>query len=962
MNAPRLAVFVLCAVLAPAFARAGESWDPVLENGSAWKAVSFTDENGQPRHYWFRANATGDVKLYSLTYKPNDAVTGGAYYESVASAYSLKVGRTRPARGAGSPIYTITREGTSLSLPGTESGTLAASDWDRSHPPTYEDVTVRGTKQKRRTNPMPQTGVQVLVAAPGDKAETLEATPMTNYTAGVGPQSWDDYYFVREPRAPGRGSNPDAAYAAAKGKFQAMHRRILPFEVIFNPDQCFVVPERCADAAKPEYKRYITAGEQAKMGNLLPTEQLATEAHADYVAKVTAFKATLANASETEFGREETLLLQRLLANTNSEPQFQSGLAAVRGKPDQMKLFVRKWRTYLIAEMNLYLVDAEKAGNKEVDFAKAKAGLLDRAKTNAAAPLSAPGRNTPAGADPFTTVLNKTTPVGQWYVFDAVPKGQNMLVTGGRKEVYCHMGTIGMSPIGFIGASAGKPFECVTLKGPVPPVATGVLKATYDWHGSATFDAAAAVTDARKATMTFRRAAPSIEELTLSNGRPMGMKFATATSFNPTSGPVTAAPTNAGTAVAPVVAATVALTDKEKAWLTKDQKDPAKGNLAAGEPAAARAAIIVNLDKQGDAYKGAVAKADAKGEDIDKALQAAKPWGADNKAVVAESGPNADIQLTPEEWGKLDKNSDAYKAYQQVNIRWRGNRAKGPNPDSRDEKPEFKEAEYDGIALHNAVLKFRQTAAPAGSTPKPRDAKPLTADERKLLSPDELAAYTTQEKFMSEANVNPATRQAFEEMTADLRAKTAARKTDAAYDASKITKDNFDKLPDWQKRKYCQELPPSQASVTGDRRPGEMAANGTDAKTTLIDLNGRTAPDANNAGTTAATTTGAAWTDAACAAYKGPAGSGQQVGNRPNVTGTVPPAPTQEEKKLGDDKEVPGKEKSKWLTQDLLTSGAKGAMVGLLVGSLFGPAGLIIGPLVGGALFYGLTKITTKDE
>ena len=36
MKTPRLALLVLCAALAPAFARAGESWDPVLADGRSY--------------------------------------------------------------------------------------------------------------------------------------------------------------------------------------------------------------------------------------------------------------------------------------------------------------------------------------------------------------------------------------------------------------------------------------------------------------------------------------------------------------------------------------------------------------------------------------------------------------------------------------------------------------------------------------------------------------------------------------------------------------------------------------------------------------------------------------------------------------------------------------------------------------------------------------------------------------
>jgi hypothetical protein len=69
---------------------------------------------------------------------------------------------------------------------------------------------------------------------------------------------------------------------------------------------------------------------------------------------------------------------------------------------------------------------------------------------------------------------------------------------------------------------------------------------------------------------------------------------------------------------------------------------------------------------------------------------------------------------------------------------------------------------------------------------------------------------------------------------------------------------------------------------------------------------------------------------------------------RANLT-AVTPAP---------DKEIEPPKPSEWLKSDHIIMGVKGAMIGLLVGSLWGLTGLGIGILVGGLIGYGLSRIT----
>ncbi len=52
---------------------------------------------------------------------------------------------------------------------------------------------------------------------------------------------------------------------------------------------------------------------------------------------------------------------------------------------------------------------------------------------------------------------------------------------------------------------------------------------------------------------------------------------------------------------------------------------------------------------------------------------------------------------------------------------------------------------------------------------------------------------------------------------------------------------------------------------------------------------------------------------------------------------------------------------NQYSSADPVTSAVKGALIGVLVGSLFGATGLVAGPLVGAALFYGLALLASKD-
>lgn len=76
--------------------------------------------------------------------------------------------------------------------------------------------------------------------------------------------------------------------------------------------------------------------------------------------------------------------------------------------------------------------------------------------------------------------------------------------------------------------------------------------------------------------------------------------------------------------------------------------------------------------------------------------------------------------------------------------------------------------------------------------------------------------------------------------------------------------------------------------------------------------------------------------------------SALEKSRRPNLTA----------KAYGEDKEIEPPKPNEWLKSDHIIMGVKGAMIGLLVGSLWGFTGLGIGVLVGGLIGYGLSKLT----
>ncbi len=406
--------------------------------------------------------------------------------------------------------------------------------------------------------------------------------------------------------------------------------------------------------------------------------------------------------------------------------------------------------------------------------------------------------------------------------------------------------------------------------------------------------------------------------------------------------------------------ASLALIDGvETRWLTKRQAAEYKGERAAAKNDTERKAVddkyraLVKAQIRPEAaaaYAAAaalpVAEAPAK---IKDAIDKVEMWGGkDVSAIVApfQETPNPkllEIQLSKAEYEVLKSSQNAAALTAYTNSRIAADGTTGTN-----EKLSFSLENYDPVKLHLITEAARKIVGPVTepvvnpTQPGGGELVPLLTDaEKKLLTPEELATYKS---IFDSAKGDPKDKNLQAEARR-LRALIAAenRGKDPAY-AVPADRAAFDKLPEWQKRKFCADLVASPANLAGDTRAAELGGTG-DAAAQLDQTAGRSP---TNGPTTTTTSAATGWAADACKPYKAP----------PVVTNPAkPPVKTDVPTPPGVDKENEAKKKNEWLTADLLTSAAKGAMVGLLLGSFFGPVGLIAGPLLGAALFYGLTKI-----
>lgn len=434
---------------------------------------------------------------------------------------------------------------------------------------------------------------------------------------------------------------------------------------------------------------------------------------------------------------------------------------------------------------------------------------------------------------------------------------------------------------------------------------------------------------------------------------------------------------------APAAGATIALVEEENRWLTKVQAGAYADERAKAADDAARKVVddkyraLIEAQIRPDglaAYKAARTAAAA--EVVAKTKEAAaKPemWGGkdakDVKAVIApfqeaaspDTAKMLEIQLSKADWELLKKKPEDQLKYTQSRHGANGSSGDGTAFDAKY---------VDPIALRLGATAARAAvgAPEPGSVTTPGTGKPdeaallelLTDKDKEFLTQSEIDNYEAILKSAPEPKVKDKNVQA---ELKKLYAKIEERKG-KPYLKEPITEANFDGAAAWQKEKFCNPAKIGGAVANSGPKQTDAVLNADGDVTAVLSAADKKLRDeaaARQKAAAAGASTLPAWAVEKCkgspfsdpTAANPPNTGGGTGDGRPSVGGVVPTPGN------GVDVENKEKEKSKWLTQDLLTSAAKGAMVGLLVGSLFGPVGLIAGPLLGGALFYGLTKITS---
>lgn len=419
-----------------------------------------------------------------------------------------------------------------------------------------------------------------------------------------------------------------------------------------------------------------------------------------------------------------------------------------------------------------------------------------------------------------------------------------------------------------------------------------------------------------------------------------------------------------------VTAPTPKISTKETPWLTKGQAAELAGEMAAWDkfegdaPARAsslkdivgryRKEIVKNLQPSPNSAKYEAAAADPKATAATiEATLPAEVWGGPNSAVVGPFGDRLDIQLSKEEWTVLSSSATlaaALKAYKDGRKGVDGNASAGTQGEAK-----YSADMYDPIALHLVTMAARAAVGtvakpPVTTPPGGQDgaaAPPLTADEMKLLTPKERQTY---EKLLQNVKDKvPGAENALALESERLRKLIAAQ--DRAKNPYKVpTRESFATAPDWHKDIFCNPQTMGAAAAAADGATAGVD-NTRDARRGLE----------NSAATAGATTGGTTtsggglpdWAKGPCAIYLGsqtPApgnGNGGTGGGGRINQGLGPDA-------VG--KPVEDTVANSWFMRGQIQTFAKGALIGLVLGSLFGPIGLIAGPLIGGALFYGMQK------
>ncbi|MBI5247686.1 MAG: hypothetical protein HY923_10940 [Elusimicrobia bacterium] len=905
-------------------------WNDDVHGGDKWRKVEFLTENGIKDSYWARMEdltakeltETDVIPLYILTPAPNPNYQGLTYASRLSSYYLNRMS----TNGA----YRAHKTGVSLDanavLPPKYN--LDIQMWYDAHP---ADLTA-----KKNTYPVSGTGKKIVVIAP---------TPPLPQIAG--------------PMDKSRGSDPanmplqlgpgdSGTYNLRTDNFKPYMSRIYPIQLTLGS----IDPE-LLKYARPDGKygdNFVRVFVQAGQGNIAPSVALAKEARQAGAAR--AQKILDAPGTATAFSADEVTTIHGLLLalGTTAKPaeavdRFYKQLQGLRDSPDKLAPFVARWRAAVQSEYKNFIALAGGDAQTELN----RTAELTALRARAAAVLDA--GNPGIEFDPRNSVVDKDSMFQEWYSFDAKLEGASLLSEGAAYpyvKVHCHIGAIGGNPDRFVKEAGAREFECVSLQAPAAGARDFASPLTAD-IGVATFvqPPPANISQQKMVFVVKSGKTAAGTRVVLSNGKPMTAP-AGARVFHPTSKEPPPTPAEG-------------LTASELKWLTKVQADnyaKAINKPATERPAALLAAVATYKETIAkNLYPNITAAANyiaarkvplATADSIEKTLPAVP--GADLTEVIGSSGTKTELQLSAAEF-KILSTDPKYEKDLLIYIVEHG-QVDGNVGSSA--KPVFGAGNYDPVALRIITMTARAALpattpapGPGGATGPGFDPVNLTADEKKLLTPTELKNYEIQELEAAKPDARTETKDALKKMNAELRAKIAAGTPDARKpypaeaNAAGFKAVDFDKMQDWQKRKFCEEHPTPAGAVAGDRRAGDLD--------TRKDAKQGAANSAAGADNGAGTRNGedASWISDACKPYRSaPPPSTAGGGNGGNLAVKEPPKP-------GDDKEFVEKKKENLLAKPLLLAGLKGALLGLLIGSLFGPVGLIMGPIIGAALYWG---------
>lgn len=423
----------------------------------------------------------------------------------------------------------------------------------------------------------------------------------------------------------------------------------------------------------------------------------------------------------------------------------------------------------------------------------------------------------------------------------------------------------------------------------------------------------------------------------------------------------------------PDAASPLELSAKEKQWLTKGQAADYEEALKVGKEVAVgpekasamkdlvdrtRKTVTENLQPNAaaiSAYTAAAAAKDATNAKIDATLPA-EVWGGPNSAIVGPFGERLDIQLSKEEWTALaaPNLSAALKAYKD------GRKGVDGNKDaSALSAGTYSPDHYDPIKLHLVTMAAR---AAVGTVAKPPVTTPpvttppgggtgaevpqLTAAELELLTPAERQTYN--KLLQNFKDKQPGADKALALETERLRGLIASQ--NRAKNPYKVpTRESFANAPDWHKDIFCDPKIAGAAAAAADTAAAGVD-NNPNARRGLD--NSAAAASGGTGGTTTAAGGLPDWAKGPCAMYLASKTPDTGNGGGRKIPGNGVDQDLASKMKPAEEDTVA----NSWFMRTQLQTALQGGLIGLVIGSLFGPIGLIAGPLIGAGLLYGMQK------